>query len=178
MFVPLGTREFGDVLDRVERSRADAVLMLLVGQDAVDFNRAFARAGLDEACHRLSTLMYENMLLSSGPEGTRGICAAAGYFETLATPESLDFGWRYTRRFGPDAPTLNSLGESCYEGVLMLAALAQAAQSLDVGAMCAVADSVAYGGPRGELQLRDRHLDQRVYPAQASGLTFDVVAQL
>jgi urea transport system substrate-binding protein len=178
IFIPLGTTEFGRVLERVERCEADSVLMLLVGEDAVHFNRGFAKAGLDQRCLRLSTLMDENMLLASGAKSTRGICATAAYFEALATPESLDFGWRYTQRFGPDAPTLNSLGESCYEGVLMLAALAQEAQSLDTRSMCAVADSVSYEGPRGELHMHDRHVDQRVYLAEANDLEFDVIAQL
>jgi urea transport system substrate-binding protein len=177
-FIPLGTTDFSRVLERIERRGADAVLMLLVGEDAVHFNRAFAKAGLDATCRRLSTLMDENMLLASGAGSTRGLCASAAYFEALPTPESLDFGWRYTRRFGPDAPTLNSLGESCYEGVLMLAALAREAHSLDPRAMCAVADSVSYQGPRGELQMRDRHVDQRVYLAEAKDVEFDVIAQL
>ena len=178
IFIPLGTTEFGHVLERVERCGADAVLMLLVGEDAVHFNRAFASAGLHDRCRRLSTLMDENMLLASGAGSTRGICATAAYFETLTTPESLDFGWRYTRRFGSDAPTLNSLGESCYEGVLMLAALARRAGTLDTRAMCAVADSVSYAGPRGELTMHDRHVDQRVYLAEANDVDFDVIAQL
>jgi urea transport system substrate-binding protein len=178
IFIPLGTTEFGPVLDRVERCGAEAVLMLLVGEDAVHFNRAFAGVGLHDRCRRLSTLMDENMLLASGVGTTRGMCATAAYFESLTTPESLDFGWRYTQRFGPDAPTLNSLGESCYEGVLMLDALARHAQSLDTRAMCAVADSVSYEGPRGELQMRDRHVNQRVYLAEANDVEFDVIAQL
>jgi urea transport system substrate-binding protein len=178
IFVPLGTTDFGRVLERVERCRADAVLLLLVGEDAVHFNRAFAAAGLHDRCLRMSTLMDENMLLASGAGSTRGICATAAYFESLTTPESLDFGWRYTQRFGPDAPTLNSLGESCYEGVQMLAALARQAQSLDPATMCAVADSVSYEGPRGELKMRDRHVDQRVYLAEAHDVEFDVIAQL
>jgi ABC-type branched-subunit amino acid transport system substrate-binding protein len=178
LFVPLGTKEFGPALQRVERSNADAVLMLLVGEDAVHFNREFARLGLHQVCRRLSTLMDENMLLASGADTTQGICASAAFFESLATQESLDFGWRYTRRFGPDAPTLNSLGESCYEGIAMLAALAGRARSLDVAKMCDVADSVSYAGPRGELQMRDRHVDQRVYLAEANGLEFDVIAQV
>jgi ABC-type branched-subunit amino acid transport system substrate-binding protein len=178
MFLPLGAGRFDAVMGRIERSRADAVLMLLVGEDAVRFNRAFAARGLDERCLRLSTLMEENMLLGSGADSTRGLCAAAGYFETLATPESLDFGWRYTRRFGPDAPTLNSLGESCYEGVMLLAALAERAGTLDVRRMSAVSESLSYSGPRGERRLRDRHADQRVYLATASDLRFDVVTQL
>ncbi len=178
ILVPLGTSDFGPVLERVERSRPDAVLMLLVGEDAVHFNRAFAHAGLDERYRRLSTLMDENMLLASGAESTRGICATAAYFETLTTPESLDFGGRYTRRFGADAPPLNSLGESCYEGVAMLAALAERARSLDVQAIGRSSDSVTYAGPRGELQVRDRHVDQRIYLAEADGLEFDVITQL
>jgi ABC-type branched-subunit amino acid transport system substrate-binding protein len=178
VFVPLGTTDFGATVERVERSRADAVLMLLVGEDAAHFNRAFAAAGLDATCRRLSTLMDENTLLASGAESTRGITTAAAYFEALATPESLGFGLRYARRFGPEAPTLNSLGESCHEGVLLLAALAHAAGTTDVRAVSAAADAVSYAGPRGEVRLRDRHVDQRIYLAEASGLSFDVLAQV
>ena len=99
---------FDDVVRRVEQRRADAVLMLLVGQDAVEFNRAFARAGLHDGCRRLSTLIEENTLLASGADSTRGICATAAYFESLVTPESLDFGARYApplRHGRPDART-------------------------------------------------------------------------
>jgi len=178
VFVPLGSTEFAGVVRRLERHRADAVLMLLVGQDAVEFNRAFAQAGLDDSCRRLSTLIEENTLLASGAESTRGICAAAAYFESLVTPESLQFNGRYARRFGPDAPTLNSPAESCYEGILLLAALARAATTLDVPALCRVADTVRYAGPRGELRMRRQHLDQRVYLAEANALDFGVVAEL
>jgi urea transport system substrate-binding protein len=178
VFVPLGAKDFGGVLARVERCNPDAVLMLLVGEDAVHFNRAFARAGLDARVRRLSTLMEENMLLATGADNTRGITATAAFFEALKTPEGMDFGWRYAQRFGPTAPTLNSLGESCYEGMLMLAALAGRAKSLEVERMCAVADEVTFAGPRGELRMRERHVDQRVYLAEAKGLEFDVVAEL
>jgi ABC-type branched-subunit amino acid transport system substrate-binding protein len=178
VFVPLGTTAFAGVVERVARQRVDAVLMLLVGQDAVEFNRAFAAAGLHDGCSRLSTLIEENTLLGSGAESTRGICASAAYFEALVTPESLAFGGRYARRFGPDAPTLNSPAESCYEGILLLAALARKARSLSVPALRRVADSVSYGGPRGEVRLRGAHLDQRVYLAEADELDLGVVAEL
>jgi urea transport system substrate-binding protein len=178
VFVPLGTTAFDDVVRRVAGLRPDAVLMLLVGQDAVAFNRAFAAAGLQDSCRRLSTLIEENTLLASGADSTDGICATAAYFESLVTPESLDFGARYARRFGADAPTLNSPAESCYEGILLLAALAAAARTLDVAALCEVADGVSYAGPRGEVRMRAQHLDQRVYLAEANALDLAVVAEL
>jgi len=178
VFVPLGTYEFGTVLRRVERCEADAVLMLLVGDDAARFNRAFAAQGLHQRCLRLSTHMDENILLATGAEATEGLWAAAGYFETLATAESLDFSGRYAARFGVEAPVVGSLGESCFEGVRLLAALAERARSLDVGAMCAVGGKVSYEGPRGVLRLHGNHLRQRLYLARADAFDFDIVAQL
>lgn len=178
LFVPLGTRDFSGMLRGVARSGADAVLMLLVGDDAVRFNRAFAAAGLPAQCLRLSTLMDENMLLATGAEASAGLWATAGYFETLATPESLDFNLRYSQRFGVEAPPLGSLGESCYEGVYLLAALADRTGGLDVRAMTNGLDEVGYEGPRGAVRLRGNHVDQRIYLARADDLTFDVVTQL
>jgi ABC-type branched-subunit amino acid transport system substrate-binding protein len=178
VFVPLGTHEFGPVLRRIERCEADAVLMQLVGDDAARFNRAFAAKGLHQRCLRLSTHMDENILLATGAEATEGLWAAAGYFETLATAESLDFSGRYAARFGVEAPVVGSLGESCFEGVRLLAALAEQARSLDVGAMCALGGTVSYEGPRGVLRLHGNHLRQRLYLARADAFDFDIVAQL
>ncbi|MBM7076321.1 substrate-binding domain-containing protein [Micromonospora humida] len=177
-FLPLGTEDFGPVLREIERTEADAVLMLLVGADAVRFNRAFGRSALDQRCLRLSTLMDENMLLASGVGGTRRLFSTAGFFAGLVTRENLDFHGAFARRFGVDAPPLGSLGESCYEGVMLLAALIARARTLDVRAIGAAADAVTYHGPRGELQLRRRHVRQRIYLAEADGLDFTVLAEL
>lgn len=177
-YLPLGTQDFERVLRQVERSDADAVLMLLVGSDAVRFNRAFAARDLPARCLRLSTLMDENMLLGSGPEATAGLFSTAGFFDSLANRDSLDFHGLYGARFGVDAPVPGSLGESCYEGVLLLAALVGRARTLDVSAIGAAADSVSYEGPRGLMRLRRGHVRQRIYLAQADGLDFDVLAQL
>lgn len=166
------------MLRRIERSDADGVLMLLVGSDAVRFNRAFAVAGLDARCLRLSTLMDENMLMASGPTATVDLYSTAGFFASLANQDTLDFHGQYAGRFGIEAPALGSLGESCYEGVLLLAALIGRARTLDVSAIGAAAETVSYEGPRGLLHLRGAHVRQRIYLARADGVGFDVVAQL
>ncbi|NDL59690.1 substrate-binding domain-containing protein [Phytoactinopolyspora mesophila] len=179
IFVPLGQHNFDRVISRLRSGSAQGVLMLLVGQDAVHFNRAFAETDLDERLVRLSPLMDENMLLASGPEAGRQLYSAAGYFGALATEDALDLLGRYVRRFGPDAPVLNSMGESCYEALRLLATLVRQARSLDVRSMSHTAESpVGYHGPRGSVHLRDHHLMQRVYLARADGTVYDVVTQL
>ncbi|HVM14188.1 MAG TPA: substrate-binding domain-containing protein [Egibacteraceae bacterium] len=178
MFVPLGTKDFGPAVQRASRSGAQGVLMFLVGSDAVEFNRAFARAGLDRYCVRLSPLMEENMLLATGVDNTRELYAAAGFFETLATSAGLDFSRRYTERFGTRAPVLNSLAESCYEGLTLFSQLAGRARSMGLAELCAAADSLSYESPRGLVKMAGNHLLQSVYLARAEGMQFDVVAEL
>jgi urea transport system substrate-binding protein len=164
LFVPLGTTDFAAVLRQIERCPADAVLELLVGDDAAQFNRAFAAAGLDARALRLSTLMDENMLLASGPDATRDLWAASGYFETLATSEALSFGASYARRFGVHAPPVGGPGESCYEGIRLLAALCHG--------------QAGFEGARGPLSIQGNRVDQPVYLAEADSLDFHVRTQL
>ncbi|MBQ1093946.1 substrate-binding domain-containing protein [Streptomyces sp. B93] len=178
VYLPLGTHDFEPVLRRIERSDADGVLMLLVGSDAVRFNRAFAAYGLDARCLRLSTLMDENMLMASGAPATVDLYSTAGFFASLANRDTLDFHGRYAERYGVEAPAPGSLAESCYEGVLLLAALIGRARTLEVTAIGAAADSVSYEGARGVLRLRRGHVRQRIYLARADGLDFDVVTEL
>ena len=179
VFVPLGQADFSRVLKRLRRSNAQAVLMLLVGEDAVHFNRTFAAFGLHERMVRLSSLMDENMLLASGPQATQGLFSAAGYFDSLATEDALDLVGRYTGRFGPDAPVLNSMGESCYEALQLLATMSRRAGSLDVRKLLRTAASpLGYHGPRGSVHLQNHHLVQKVSLARADGTDFEVLTQL
>lgn len=178
-FVPLGARRFGPVLDAVERADVDGVLVLLLGSDAVAFNRAFARRGLADGCVRLGPLMDENMLLASGAASARGLYSTAGFFENLASADGLAFGGRYFGRLGTCAPPLTSPGESCYEGIRLLVELARRAGSLDGAAInLAAAEGFRYVSPRGDVVFDGRHLAQDVYVAAADALEFDVVARV
>ncbi|WNV73820.1 substrate-binding domain-containing protein [Geodermatophilus sp. DSM 44513] len=177
-YVPLGTADYGDVVERVARSDAQGVLLYLVGQDAVAFNRAFAARGLQEDLVRFTPLMEENMLLASGAEATGNLFVCAAWFRSLATPSALDLTGAYADQHGPDAPPLNNAAESCYEGLLALAALARRAGTLDVARMAAVADGVGWDGPRGPVAFAGNQLRQRVHLAVADGYDFDVLAEL
>jgi len=173
----LGTDRFTSALDVLERSEPDAVLMLLVGQDMVHFNRQYAARGLDQRMLRFSTIIDENALLGIGPRSTRGLYAAAGYFGSLATADSIEFAGRIGERFGAFAPACTSLGESCYEGVHLLAQLLETRGDRDEP-LAAAAGRVRYTSPRGGVRLADNHLQQPVYLATAAGVDFDVTAQL
>ncbi len=177
---PLGTTDFSRVLHEIEVCGADTVMMLLVGQDGVEFNRQFAEWGALSAWWRGSVPhVEENMLLAgSGGAANTGLFAAAGYFDGLNTTQSLEFAARYYQRFGAGAPPLNSIGESCYEAMLLLAQLVTRAGSLDVYRMITAAEGLVYEGPRGTVRMNGNQLEQSVYMAVAQELEFDIQDQL
>lgn len=178
VFVPIGTEEFGPMLRRVERSGAQGVLMFLLGSDAVRFNRAFTEMRLQDRVVRFSPLMDENMLMATGSANTHELYSAAGFFEAMATADSLDFERRYVTRFGPTAPMLTSQGESCYEGLTLFAQLSEHAGSIELAELCRAAESLHYDSPRGSVTMESNHLRQQIYLARASGLDFDVLCQI
>lgn len=178
MYVPLGSSAFGPQLDRLERSPATGVVVLLVGQDAVEFHRQFADRGLHDKALRLTPLMDENMLLAAGDHTCRDLYVGAGYFSSLCTADSLDFVGRYARRFGPDAPVVGTMGESCYEGLHLLAALARAAGTLDVTAMNTLSNSLVYECARGVQHLDAGHTAPQTYLAEADGFDFNVLTEM
>ncbi len=178
VFAPLGTSEFTRTLDWLEARGPDAVLVLLVGDDAVRFGRAFARRGLDEIMVRFSPILEENQVLGMGPNATANMFSAAGYFDTLTTAATMDFAGRYHRLHGVDAPSLNSIGQSCYEAINVLAELAGRAGSLAVPALEAVAHGLRIEGARRVLRLGSGDTDQDVYLAAARHLDLDVLERI
>ncbi len=63
-FVQFGVDDYSKVLDRIRSSHADAVLISMVGQDAVEFNRAFGREGLNRQALWLSCAIDEIQVLT------------------------------------------------------------------------------------------------------------------
>lgn len=177
-FVRLGSGATDGLVRRVARTPCDGVLMFLVGQDAVEFNRRFAACGLDERVVRFSPLVEENTLLAAGAEANRNLFAAAAYFRSAVSPDALDLVGRYVALHGPTAPPLNNAAESCYEGLRTLALLVRRAGTDRLPEVTAALDGLAYHGPRGTVEFRDRDARQHVQLAAADGYDFDVVTRL
>ena len=172
--MPLETEDFDDVVAEIRNLQPDALIVTLIGSDAVIFHRAFARAGLDERIWRLGLLTEENTLLGIGAEGSRRLLTSAAYFASLPYSENENFVRRYRSRFGPHAPVLNSIGQSCYEGLMFLHRIVSAAGSLDVAKLCRVADGLEMTGPRGRMRMVGRHSVKDMHLAEAEGVEFAI----
>jgi len=174
-YLPFTVDNFDASLARIRDSGADAVLVSLVGGASVTFNKAFASFGLADKALRLGTLLEENTLAGIGAANAKNLYSSAGYFANITTPAAKAFAEAYAKRFGPQAPALNGLAESAYEGFLMLEAMAKKAGSLSVAKLDAANEGVSYNGPRGAVTMKARHVEQDVYVADVDDKGFRVV---
>lgn len=174
-YLPFTVAEFDSSLQRIKESGADAVLITLVGGGSVGFNVGFAGFGLDKQAIRLGTLIEENTLAGIGAANSNRLFSSSGYFGSIKTEAAAAFAETYTAKFGADAPPLNGLGQSAYEGLMLLSAVANKAGSLEVAAMDAAADGTSWTTPRGTNTLKGRHVAQTIYLANGSGGQFNIV---
>ena len=166
--VPLGAVVAGldRLVDDLRRARPDAVLLSLVGRDLVRFNAGLRHAGLDRGLVRLSGALEENGLLAVDGDRTGTLYAAMSSFESLTDDRHLGLAQRHRELFGAQAPVLNTYAEGVYDGVRLVAALA------DEGSLRADLVGPAAARTAG----RAGATNGRVHLARAEGLSFAVVA--
>jgi ABC-type branched-subunit amino acid transport system substrate-binding protein len=182
VYLPFGTTDFAPVLEQLRTGGIDSVLLSLIGQDAIAFNRAFGEQGLSDRVVRLSAVIAENELLGIGFENTENLYVASSYFSTLRTDANLSFKERYQRHYGDRAPTLNAMGQSTYEGVHFLGALLGRALDADAAAandcMTLGPAPLHYRSARETTYADTPDSTPSIYLARADGHAFDVLARL
>jgi ABC-type branched-subunit amino acid transport system substrate-binding protein len=167
-----GEEDHAELLDEIRRLRPHAILLSLVGQDAVQFNRAFGECGLARDVFRLSCAIEENGLLAIGADNTAGLFVSSGYFASLDNDANMAFKERYYNHFGQRAPTLNALGQSTYEGVHFMAALARRAADDEAPLLGQLPAPLAFRSVRGICYLGNERCAHPSFLAEAGGHFF------
>lgn len=177
-YLPFGFGDMRAVLNELEQSRAEAVLLSMVGQDAVLFNRGFGKMELHDKMVRLACAMEENGLLASGARGLKRMYSSASYFGVVQTEANAAFREKYYNLHGDTAPLLNAFGQSVYEGVHFLCSLmtsfADDWRRLDARTVRSITYPSARWQRHGE-RVKDT---MPIYLARAEGVQFQIIKPL
>ena len=171
-YLPFGTTDFGDLLDDIAESKADAVLVSLVGSDTIQFNKQFGRSKIVQKILRLSCAIEENVLLGIGSDYSDGLFAVSGYFSDINTAKNNSFKERYHTRYGAPGPQLNSIGQSIYEGMHFLKALSVESETTD---WRQADQNIAYNGTRDAVFSAKQGMNSTIFLAEAHGHNLKVV---
>lgn len=172
-YLPFAAGNLDEHVDRIGRSGADGVLVSLIGQDAVEFNRLFGAMEMHKKMVRLSCVVEENGLLASGVENLHRLFSSASYFGALNTPENASFREKYHSLHQDRAPALNSLGQSTYEGFQFLASLVGDPKTDWRQTMNTDSGPIAYKSARQSVYLSNACNTAPIYLARANGVVFD-----
>jgi branched-chain amino acid transport system substrate-binding protein len=168
-YVPLGTQDFGPVIERIERARADCVLSTLVGADEVAFERQSWQAGLRSQCRTLSLVLDESTRERIGDAAARGLWTAFGYFQQLDTDSNVSFLARYRAAYGKWAPPVSSLSEAVYETAQLYAGAVRATRDDDPAVVARALHHHRADLPRGQVALTGPHsVRQAIHVAEAT----------
>jgi len=116
-YLPFDTRDFKNNLDRIARSGARNVVMMLLGSDGQIFIKHFTALGLKKSVRLTVMAFNENYMVGLSKEEVEGIVTCAPFLANLDKEEARAFVDRQKNMFGPDA-VVSYFAESHY-GLLM-----------------------------------------------------------
>ena len=177
-YLPFATPRLAAEVEAIAKSGADAVLISLIGQDAVDFNRIFGAMGLDRRIVRLTCVIEENGPLPSGAENLKRLFCSSSYFGALTTDANACFREVYHGFHGDRAPVLGALGQSTYEGLHFLASL-MGDERIEWPEQCASrAGPVAYRSARQATYLSNSDNGIATFMARADGVVYRIIEKI
>jgi len=174
-FTEIGCPDYSQYIQAIDEMRPDAIFFALVGDDSVQFNREFGAYPFASTMARFGPLMEENTLLAIGEENATGIYTAGGYFPSLDTPENRIFKKKYAAFAGNDAPEINTLSVSCYEGMCLLSDLLKNSKGGAITTILKTCEGTSFTSVQGVLRLREGHAIRNIFLARAVNNAFRIV---
>ena len=152
-YAPLGSTEFGTIVNKVKDAGADAVFNTLNGDSNVAFFKEYKSAGLTaKSLPVLSVSIAEEEVKSIGTQYLEDQLTAWNYYETTPGAANTKFVAAYQAAYGKDKPTSDPM-EAAYISVHLWKEMVEKAGSFDVAKVKAASDGIELDAPEGKVTV-------------------------
>ncbi|MFE6646829.1 urea ABC transporter substrate-binding protein [Nocardioides sp. NPDC057772] len=152
-YQPLGSTDFGTVVDKVKAAGADAVFNTLNGDSNVAFFKEYKGKGLTaSAMPVLSVSIAEEEVPGVGVGNLEGQYTAWNYYQTIASPANQKFVTDFKAANGAKAVTSDPM-EAAYTSLYLWKGMVEKADSFAVEDVIDAADGVTYDAPEGTVEV-------------------------
>jgi urea transport system substrate-binding protein len=177
-YAPLGSTEFGTIVNKVKAAKASAVFNTLNGDSNVAFFKEYKSAGLTAAAMPvISVSIAEEEVKSIGTQYLDGQLTAWNYYQTTTGAANDRFVKAYKARYGADKPTSDPM-EAAYVSVFLWKAMVEKAGSFDVEKVRQASDGITFDAPEGLVTVdgatQHIHKTARIGRVGADGLITEV----
>jgi branched-chain amino acid transport system substrate-binding protein len=182
-YFPLDHMDYGDTVERINASGADAVFNTIVPPGVTPFFEELYDSGFtSRGGHLVCTYFDENFLNLVPAEHVEGLYGCLDYYRAVDDPFSIELLNRYDGRFPGSA--MFTAGSACtgtYRALKLWETAVNEAGSLDQAAIIAALDHAKIArGPGGPAEMvpGQHHVRMNMYIARSVGGTFEVVRSL
>ena len=152
-YQPLGSTDFGTVVDKVKAAGADAVFNTLNGDSNVAFFKEYKGKGLTaSAMPVLSVSIAEEEVPGVGVGNLEGQYTAWNYYQTIDSPVNQKFVTDFKAANGAKAVTSDPM-EAAYTSLHLWKGMVEKADSFAVEDVIDASDGVTYDAPEGTVAV-------------------------
>ena len=181
-YYPLGSTNFGSLMNKIKLAKPDCIFTAVVGGSNVAFYKALKAAGITGDKQLLLTLaVTEDEMTGVGGENFAGFYSSMKYFQSLDNANNKAFVAAFKAKYGKDA-VIGDVTQAGYLGPWLWKAAVEKAGSFDVDKVVAASETGSIDlktAPEGYVKLdKNHHLWSKSRIAQ--GLpdgTFKVVSE-
>ncbi len=173
-YYPLGTTQFGSLINKIKLKKPDAIYAIIVGGSNVSFYKQLKAAGVTSDKQTLLTIsVTEDELLGIGGENVQGFYAAMKYFQSLDNDNNKKFVKAFKARWGGSS-VIGDVTQAAYLGPWLWKDAVEKAKSFDVDKVVAASGGIELKtAPEGYVRIHNsnHHLwsKLRIGQVQADG---------
>ena len=159
-YYPLGSTNFGSLMNKIKLQKPDCILAAVVGGSNVAFYKALKAAGITGDKQLLVTLaVTEDEMTGVGGENFQGFYSSMKYFQSLDNANNKKFVAAFKAKYGKDA-VIGDVTQAGYLGPWLWKAAVEKAKSFDVNKVVAASETGTIElktAPEGYVRLDANH---------------------
>ena len=157
-YYPLGSTQFGSLINKIRLKKPDLVFAAVVGGSNVAWFKQLNAAGLTAKKQPMLTIsVTEDEVLGIGGENVKGFYSSMKYFESLDLPGNKKFVEAFKKKYG-DKAVIGDVTESAYLGPWLWKRAVEKAGSFDVDKVVAASPGIEWkDSPHGYLKVDENH---------------------
>ena len=158
-YLPLGTTDFGRVIEKIKQAKPDVVFNTLNGDSNLAFYQQYKDAGIEaEDIPIMAVSITEEELRRIGGGIATGHYTSWSYFQSINTPRNRTFVKNFQQRYGSDRVTSDTI-EAAYTQVYLWKLAAEKAGSFEVELLREAAYGQTFKAPGGKVTIeQNNHL--------------------
>lgn len=147
-YYPLGSTNFGSLMNKIKLQKPDCIFTAVVGGSNVAFYKALKAAGITGDKQLLVTLsVTEDEMTGVGGENFQGFYSSMKYFQSLDNESNKKFVAAFKGKYGKDA-VIGDVTQAAYLGPWLWKAAVEMNKSFDV-------DKVVAASRTGKIELKN-----------------------